>query len=97
MKDHDPAIVDLRRKIIAAIGESAPYVRTAEIDTLLAEFADGLIDRERDAARAVMLSAVRLGHNDDCLFCGFKDKKLCEALGPHAEAIARKEASEGGA
>lgn len=44
----DPAIVDLRRKIIAAIGESAPFVRTAEIDTLLAEFADGLIDRERE-------------------------------------------------
>lgn len=54
----DPEIVDLRRKIIAAIGESAPYVRVTEIDTLLAEFADGLVDRERDRWKKTLV-----GHN----------------------------------
>lgn len=44
----DSAVEELRRKIVAAIGDSSPFVRIAEIDTLIAEFADGLIDRERD-------------------------------------------------
>lgn len=36
---------------------------------------------ERDAALTALRQVVRVGHSDDCLFCGFKDKKACEALG----------------
>ena len=35
----------------------------------------------RDAALKALRQVLRVGHSDDCLFCGFKDKKACEALG----------------
>lgn len=43
----DSAIVELRNKVLAAIRRTAPRWNVTEIDHLLAEFADGLIDRER--------------------------------------------------
>lgn len=38
---------------------------------------------ERDVLKTIIKQALEVGHNDDCLFCGFKDKKLstCPVLG----------------
>lgn len=47
---------------------------------------------ERDEARKAMLAAVVLGHDNDCLFCGFKDKKLLEALPADMAALALQRA-----
>lgn len=59
----DSAIVELRNKVLAAIRRTAPRWNVTEIDHLLAEFADGLIDRERDIwqrARRPILDASAL-------------------------------------
>lgn len=57
----DSAVEELRRKIVVAIGDSAPLVRAAEIDTLIAEFADGLIDRERGIWQKELVEARAAG------------------------------------
>lgn len=46
--DSDSAIRDLRERIVQNIEQSWPIVHRANIDAMLAEFADSLIDRERD-------------------------------------------------
>jgi len=37
-----------------------------------------------------MKGAVDFGHNDDCLFCGFKDKRIIDALAEVGHAVATK-------
>lgn len=36
---------------------------------------------DRDRYRSALEESVNMGHNDDCLFCGFKDRIATEALG----------------
>lgn len=57
----DSAVEDLRRKILAAIGDTSPYVRAADIDTLIAEFADGLLDREREIWQKELVAVRTVG------------------------------------
>lgn len=59
----DSSVVELRNKILAALRRQSPTWNVSEIDFIIAEFTDGLIDRERDIwqkARRPILDASAL-------------------------------------
>lgn len=72
VKCHD-AIANYRESCVAA----ATADLRAEVDALT---------KARDRLKeAIEKSFYRVGHDDDCLFCGFKDKIAREALAEEAQ------------
>ena len=56
------------------------FCKTDDLKALVAE--NEALKEQLDKAKAEVLGIVELGHNLDCLFCGFKDKRAMKYLNP---------------
>ena len=64
---------------VTTITEPEDRVSYRDLEPVTAELND-LIARLR-AAEVALTKVVALGHDDECIFCGFKDKAAYDALG----------------
>lgn len=54
--------------------------RIAECESVLHIDKALVMAKDRDRYRDALWASVAIGHNPDCMFCGFKDKRATEAL-----------------
>lgn len=75
---------------------TAPHSMVYRIDALTPEQCRDLISHIAELRRraAALQRILDIGHDDDCLLCGLKDRFACEALG-HDPAMYANGASKG--
>lgn len=80
MIDHN--ITKLRNEVCAGFfTRDTSYAATTSLEILVALAVDRRrVLAERDALMAALERGVNFGHNDDCLFCGFKDRNATVSI-----------------